>query len=97
MQTDTPDGIRARFSSRLFSVRSAAMHRLMTDLKACPSVTSSFAFGDCYHVTLDERAGIGELRCELAACGQGDAVIERISPTVEDCFMSLMQRHDVAE
>lgn len=97
MQTDTPDGIRARFSSRLFSVRSVAMHRLMTDLKACPSVTSSFAFGDCYHVTLDERAGIGELQCELAACGQGDAVIERIPPTVEDCFMSLMQRHDVAE
>lgn len=97
LQTDTPDGIRARFTGRLFEVRSAAMHRLMTDLKACRSVASSFAFGDSYHVTLSERADVRGIEDELSARGQTGVVIEESAPTIEDCFMSLMQRHGDTE
>lgn len=97
MQTDTPDGIVARFSARLFAVRSAAMHKLMTDLKACRGVASAFAFGDSYHITLSADADIRELENELSACGQTDVAIDEITPTVEDCFMALMQRHDTGE
>lgn len=89
--TDTPDGIRAAYGGRLYAVRGGDMRRLMSLLKECPEVASSFAFGDCFHVTLAGNATAGALRGRLAERGCRSVEVKEVTPTVEDCFMSLMR------
>lgn len=90
LQTDTPDGICRAYSGSLYAVRCDDMRRLMDALKDCVEVESAFSFGDSFHVTLRHGASADTLRCGLAAGGLGRVDIHGISPSVEDCFMSLM-------
>lgn len=92
MRTDTPDGIRQAYSGRLYAVRSDDMRRLMGVLKECPSVESSFSFGDSFHVTLMPDATAVTLAESLSRSGMEQVVIREASPSVEDCFMSLMSK-----
>ena len=91
MQTDTPVGIVEAYADRLFAVMAADMHGLMTGLKACPLVGTSFSFGAAYHVTLVPGATPDALRSWLTAKGYAEVGITEISPSVEDCFMALMK------
>lgn len=91
MQTDTPEGICRKYSEALLSVRSNDMHRLLSDLKACRLVKNSFAFGNSYHVILHDDASPELLTAALAENGHNGIKIEKILPSVEDCFMSLMK------
>lgn len=91
MQTDTPVGIVEAYADRLFAVMAADMHGLMTGLKACPLVATSFSFGASYHVTLAPGATPDALRSWLTAKGYAEVGITEISPSVEDCFMALMK------
>ena len=91
MQTNTPEGICRKYSEALLSVRSNDMHRLLSDLKACRLVKNSFAFGDSYHVILHDDASPELLTAALAEKGHNSIKIEKILPSVEDCFMSLMK------
>lgn len=91
MQTDTPVGIVEAYADRLFAVMAADMHGLMTGLKACPLVATSFSFGAAYHVTLAPGATPDALRSWLTAKGYAEVGITEISPSVEDCFMALMK------
>jgi hypothetical protein len=91
MQTDTPVGIVEAYADRLFAVMAADMHGLMTGLKACPLVATSFSFGAAYHVTLASGATPDALRSWLTAKGYAEVGITEISPSVEDCFMALMK------
>lgn len=91
LQTDTPDGIRKRYAKSLYAVRSDDMHRLMTDLKTCPGVASTYAFGDSFHVTLQADVTVSRLCEHLEQLGHVRVVSEKIEPSVEDCFMSLMK------
>lgn len=91
LQTDTPAGITRRYAGRLFAVRSGCMHGLMSDLKESPCISTSFSFGDFYHVTLNKDATPETLRECLSVCGHTGIEIKEIRPTVEDCFMALMK------
>ena len=91
LQTGTPDVILKGYAGKLYAVRGGDMHRLMTDLKACPCVDTSFSFGDSFHVTLSADADAAALREYLSRCGHTDIVVEVVMPSVEDCFMSLMK------
>lgn len=91
LSVDTPEGIRASFERRLWAVRSAAMYKLLADLRAFPDTHTCFAFGDAHHLTLrrDEDAAIGRLRGYLKAKGYDDVRMDPIEPGIEDCFMAL--------
>lgn len=91
MQTDTPHGIVKAYAARLFAVRAADMHRLMTGLRACPLVATSFSFGTTCHVTLASEATPDDLRSWLTGHDYQEVDISAITPSVEDCFMALMQ------
>lgn len=91
LRTDTPEGIRKAYSGRLYAVRSDDMKLLMNVLKECPEVETSFAFGDCFHVTLTGRAAPEALRTSLTGHGCTHIEIKEAEPSVEDCFMSLMR------
>ena len=91
LQTDTPDGICAAYTGRLFAVKSADIHRLLDDLKKCAGVKTAFAFGDSFHVTLDDDVASCTLWDYLNGLGHTDVEVKKIQPSVEDCFMSLMK------
>lgn len=90
LSVDTPAGIRSSFGRQLWSVRSAAMYKLLTDLRTFSGTASCYAFGDAHHLTLkeDERE-MDALKQFLKEKGYSDVEIEPIEPSVEDCFMAL--------
>lgn len=90
LRTDTPDGIRRAYVGRLYAVRCADMRRLAVALKECRAVATSFSFGDSFHVTLSPGPTVAGLDECLLRLGLGQVEISETSPSVEDCFMSLM-------
>lgn len=90
LSVDTPVGIRSSFGRHLWTVRSAAMYKLLNDLRAFPGTYSCYAFGDSHHLTLKEDGKeMDALKKFLKEKGYADVEIEPLEPTVEDCFMAL--------
>lgn len=94
LRVDTPEGIISSYEERLWAVRSDSMHRLLDDLRQCGMVKTAFSFGETYHVTLDGTAGREELINLLKTKGHGAISVETTTATIEDCFMSLMNKED---
>ncbi|MDR2805272.1 MAG: ABC transporter ATP-binding protein [Dysgonamonadaceae bacterium] len=92
LQIDTPQNIIAQYPDTLWSVQTNGMHKLLRDLRSYPSIKSSFSFGETFHVTMDNRGTSENLREFLAAKKHSDIHIQKIQPTVEDCFMLLSQK-----
>ena len=90
LNIDTPEGIVSSYSERLLSVQSSWMHQLRTDLIEYPGIKTSFAFGDSYHITINDDFKTDELRAFLSSKGHKNVVIETTLPSVEDCFMSML-------
>lgn len=89
LSVDTPVGIRSSFGRHLWTVRSAAMYKLLNDLRAFPGTYSCYAFGDSHHLTLKEDGKeMDALKKFLKEKGYADVEIEPQEPTVEDCFMA---------
>ena len=91
LSIDTPVGIRTSFDRRLYAVRCASMYKLLGDLREFPDTNSCFAFGDAHHLTLrrDGEDVMRRLQEYLKGKGYADVSIERLEPSVEDCFMAL--------
>lgn len=91
LSVDTPERIRASFDRQLWAVRSASMFKLLGDLRSFPDTNSCFAFGDAHHLTM-RKEGEGTIRTlelYLKDRGYDDICMERIEPSIEDCFMAL--------
>lgn len=89
LDIDSPKGITEKFSEDLWSFQSKEMYRLMLDLRSFESVKSCYPFGQVHHVVLKD-AQADNLKAKLASAGHTEIRIERIAPTIEDCFMKLM-------
>lgn len=90
LSVDTPDGIRSTFVRPLYAVRASLMYKLLIDLRTYPDTYSCYAFGDSHHLTLkDAGDDISGLREFITERGYTGLEIERIEPSVEDCFMAL--------
>ena len=90
LSVDTPDGIRSTFVRPLYAVRASSMYKLLIDLRTYPDTYSCYAFGDSHHLTLKDAGGdISGLRQFITEKGYTGLEIERIEPSVEDCFMAL--------
>lgn len=97
LTVDTPEHIRDTFARPLWSVRSEAMYRLLTDLRAYPATHSCFAFGDAHHLTLNAAASSANDTQALQAAlldylrqkGHTFVDVALTEPTIEDCFMAL--------
>ncbi len=89
---ETPQHIIENYTETLWSVRSDRMHRLLTDLRDIPGVKTAFAFGETHHATVDDRhISIHRLQEKLEQMGHKDVFVEKVTPTIEDCFMNLQK------
>jgi ABC-type multidrug transport system ATPase subunit len=90
LSIDTPENIIGKFPEPLFAIRSSNMSKLLTALRNNPIIKSCFGFGDHHHITLfqknDADALLRQLRSQFP-----DIVMTEVTPTIEDCFIQLMQ------
>jgi len=92
MSVDTPSNIIKEFPQRLFAIKAAEMGRLLVDLRQVDFLASCYAFGEYHHITFKtEKSGEqDELIALLGTSGHHDVQINKITPTIEDCFIKLM-------
>jgi len=93
LKIDTPANIVDQYENKLWAVESNNMHKLLLDLRANEMTKNCFAFGDKHHLSvIDEKFTMKNLNNMLVEKGHKNIVIREIEPTVEDCFMQLMQK-----
>ncbi len=89
---ETPQHIIGNYAETLWTIKSDRMHKLLTDLRGITCVKTAFAFGETHHATVnDKQISIHELREKLMQIGHKDVFVEKIEPTIEDCFMKLQE------
>lgn len=89
---DTPQGITDSYREELWAASSDRMHRLLTDLRTIEGVKTAFAFGETHHATIDPALLTPALLTEkLTRMGHRGLQIDKVKPTIEDCFMSLQK------
>jgi ABC-2 type transport system ATP-binding protein len=93
LKIDKPDLITANFGKKLLALRSANIHKLLTDLSNYPFCDTVFPFGQHVHYTAkDDKMNEDELKKYLLTAGHEQLEMKLIEPNIEDCFMSLMNQ-----
>lgn len=93
MSIDTPDEIIKQFPEKLFAVRADNMSRLLNVLRSNNQIKSCFSFGDFHHITMDNgKLTMDNLEKQLIEGGFQNVIIKEITPSVEDCFIHLMDK-----
>jgi ABC-2 type transport system ATP-binding protein len=91
LSIDTPLSIMHKFGRPLWAVKAKEMYPLLKDLRSYDNTETCHAFGDYHHLTLNiNDLGIEKINNFLLSKHHTDIVIERIEPTIEDCFMALV-------
>ncbi|MEO6902247.1 MAG: ABC transporter ATP-binding protein [Bacteroidia bacterium] len=90
MSINTPQTIVNQFPEKLYAVKANNMSKLLTDLRLNEQVESCNAFGEYHHITLKQTKGdeIAELKNNLQS--HTEVEVKIITPTIEDCFIKLM-------
>ena len=91
MAIDRPGGIVENFSKSLWAVKSSHMLYLLNDLRASGFVEDIYPFGEYHHVVLKDGSFYNELDLFIQARAADDAVIKKVKPDIEDCFIELMK------
>ncbi len=93
LKTDTPEGIVAGYSNKLWGIKGDKMASLISDLRSVKGIISCFAFGGSLHTAVDESViNIAQLKEHLIDRGNIDVEIEEIKAGIEDCFMELADK-----
>ncbi len=95
MSIDTPDAITLQYPERLLAIKSDAMSQLLNDLRQSELVNSCNAFGEFHHISLtrgDDPGAQAELLQYLSKHHHTNVAIQPITPTIEDCFIQLMNQ-----
>ena len=87
-----PNELLASFPRKLFSVSAEPRKGLLGTLRTYDTMHSAHAFGDVIHYAdQSEDFNPEDLSTFLSAEGYRDVTVKVQDPTVEDCFMELMQ------
>ncbi|MBI9059193.1 MAG: ABC transporter ATP-binding protein [Labilibaculum sp.] len=90
LQVEKPSGIVEQFEKELYSIKSKDNYQALLDLREFEFTNSVFLFGQSLHYT-DLRNEVPEedLKQYLEKKGRSGILIEKIKPSIEDCFMAL--------
>ncbi|MCO5270062.1 MAG: ABC transporter ATP-binding protein [Cyclobacteriaceae bacterium] len=93
LDIDGPGAMAKKFSKPLWAARAADMYRLMKDLRADDRVDTCYPFGQYHHVTFKkEKEEMARIEKSLMDKGHTGLSLQPIGPTIEDCFMELMNQ-----
>lgn len=93
LSIDTPDSIVSQYPEKLFAVKSDSMSHLLRDLRQNESISTCNSFGEYHHITFREvdSSSISMLEEYLQRKKHNNVTIKSVTPTIEDCFIRLMQ------
>lgn len=92
LSIETPTNTIKSFKEELFSVSSQDIYRLKNDLLKYENTSSVFLFGqDLHYTSKTENTNIEELKDYLLKNNHEEIAMEKIEPSIEDCFMRLME------
>ncbi len=92
LEIDTPQQVVSSFGEALYAISATKMHTLLEDIKAYNGVKSCFAFGDTHHFTVENEFDFQSFKEYLTNKDYKNIIIETITPTVEDCYIKLVNR-----
>lgn len=96
MSVDEPENIVRNFPKTLFAVKANNIYKLLEDLRSDKEVESCYAFGEYIHVTLIEENDDEQTVKDLVEkYNPEDFEVKKITPTIEDSFIRLMQEQQV--
>lgn len=89
---DTPANIVSAYGENLYSIKSRDRKKLLEDLRHAENIKSCFSFGEYLHFTLlkENNDSIAQLVDSMREKNHTAIEIEKIEPTIEDCFIKLM-------
>src|ERR1035437_3566930 len=92
LSMDTPAKIVEAYPEKLFAVKSPKMHQLIRDLRGFDSILNCYASGEYIHLSFKDnnKENENQLKNYLKDKGQSDLVLKATTPTVEDCFIRLL-------
>lgn len=88
LAVDTPQGFVASYQGVIYRIQSETPYMVLKQLEENTSSKACFMFGRDIHWTISDGMSAEQLLKESAILYSG---MERIEPTVEDCFMQLMK------
>lgn len=93
LSIDTPKQIIDQYPKELFAIKASQMSNLLNDLRLNNLIESCNSFGEYHHVTFKKGDLKGNMNLIDALKNKGyDAIeIKEIEPSIEDCFINLMQ------
>jgi len=87
LSINTPQEIVRSFSKPLWAVKSDRMLPLLNDLQEKDFVENIYPFGEYHHVVLKSEPGAEQLRQFINERRTENAMIEKVQPDIEDCFI----------
>jgi ABC-type multidrug transport system ATPase subunit len=92
MTINTPEKIIEQYPSKLYSIKSENMSRLLHDVKNFEGIGSCNSFGEYHHVSfqVDSKTEYKKLLTYLDGKNHKRIEFEITTPTIEDCFINLM-------
>jgi ABC-2 type transport system ATP-binding protein len=92
MSIDTPKNIISEFAENLYAIKSNNMSKLLNDLRKIKEIKSCNSFGEYHHITFTEDTDSTKtsLLQILQSRSHIGTELKLITPTIEDCFIKLM-------
>jgi ABC-type multidrug transport system ATPase subunit len=92
LKIGTPKNIINDFSGMLFSMRTNAIYQLIKQLQECKGDFNYYPFGQHLHIATPNEEETEKIYDFVEKNGYKKEDLERIKPTIEDCFIQLMVR-----
>ncbi|PTM05763.1 MAG: ATPase [Bacteroidetes bacterium] len=92
LSIDEPQNIIAQYPDPLYAIKSERMSELLKHLRKHPEIKSCFAFGEYHHISFkkDDEAVHKSLLQSLETKGHKQLDFKTMEPSIEDCFIRLM-------
>jgi ABC-2 type transport system ATP-binding protein len=85
---DTPENLKRSMKDPVLEIVAEDNRRAFSVLRGLPTVKSVQLFGDRLNVVAAEGGAVADLERALAGAGAGPATVKRISPSLENVFLS---------
>jgi ABC-2 type transport system ATP-binding protein len=87
-----PLELRKLLKDQLFNLTAPDRRKALGLLKTMPEVLDPYVFGTGIHFLLRESGDVSAVKAGLASAGLRDVTIEQIQPSLEDVYLSLLER-----
>jgi len=96
LSINTPEEIVKQYPKNLYAIKAKQMSKLLHDLRNTQLVDSCNAFGEFHHISFrnETESSKTSLLDYLKTTNNQHIELKQTTPTVEDCFIKLMNRND---